>query len=60
MNLKSKDKVNVRILNKSTLDNYDVIKKLVFDKIQDSIENQEKFLEVLFKKVNFDNFSGDS
>ncbi len=38
-------------LNILTNDNYDDIKKIIFNKIQDNVDNQEKFLDVLFMKA---------
>ena len=38
-------------LNMLTVDNYNETKQLIFNKIKDGIENQKKFLEVLFQKA---------
>ena len=38
-------------LNILTNDNYDDIKKIIFNKIQENVDNQEKFLDVLFMKA---------
>ena len=39
------------LLNKLTEDNYKEMKGLILEKIKDSIENQYKFLDVLFQKA---------
>ena len=39
------------LLNILTVDNYDEVKQSIFEKIKDQVENQMKFLEVLFKKA---------
>jgi hypothetical protein len=39
------------LLNILTVDNYDEVKSKIFEKIKDNVEDQYKFLEVLFKKA---------
>ena len=39
------------LLNILAVDNYKPVKQIIFEKIKDSIENQSKFLDVLFKKA---------
>ena len=41
----------IELLNILTVDNYDEVKKQIYDKIKDDVEDQGKFLEVIFKKA---------
>ena len=52
--LKKKDPIKfdlTELLNILTVDNYEEIKNLIYDKISSIIEYQDKFLDVLFQKA---------
>jgi hypothetical protein len=41
----------IELLNILTVDNYDEVKKQIYEKIKGDVEDQGKFLEVIFKKA---------
>ena len=52
--LRKKDPIKfdlTELLNILAVDNYKPVKQIIFEKIKDSLDNQSKFLDVLFKKA---------